>query len=139
MNAFQRGDTIIFTMTPSGLPNVALGVKTTSGDLDCLRFDVTNNLHGGATAKIPGKSDFKGTVTASLDLDAQPWAAPFNVIPGVSAVFFMGISTSKSFQVPIIIGKVHWETSVEKEVTWSFDVEMNILAGNLVFPTQGAN
>jgi hypothetical protein len=139
INSFSRGDFAVFNHTIAGGGGVVvLGIKGQSGDIEQLLFDVTNNKHGGGTARIAGKQDIKATLHASLDLDEQPWAAPFNLATGISGVGLFGINPTKGFSIPFIVGKVHWEQAVDKEISWSIDVSYNVIAGVFTYPTQTA-
>lgn len=133
-NNFQSGHLIKFLVTPVGLAQTELGIKSHNLDHEVLLHDVTNTKHGGGTARIGGKEDCRGTVTAALDNDEQPWDGARVIFPGAIGLMFFGIGTGIYVQIPYIVGKLHWESAIDAAVTWSFEVSMNVLAGSLVLP-----
>lgn len=131
---FQRGDFVPVTVQTAGLPAVLLNIKGHTLDLTCLLFDVTSTGSGGVTARISGKLDAAGTVNADFDADAPPYVNPPAIMPGLRGICVFGVSPVRGIQVPTICEKLHFESSVESEVKYSFDVKMNSLAGLFVFP-----
>lgn len=139
MNNFQRGDMLPVRFQPQGGAAVTLNIRGWSGDDEVLRFDVTNTGHGGETARISGKHDWRGTVNADFDLDAPPYgngAGQPQIRAGTRGVILKYVSTAldKAIQIPVIVAKVHYESAVENQLKYSFDVELNILAGDFVYP-----
>lgn len=88
----------------------------------------------GATARIGGKDDASGTVSAALDVDEMPHSAGFDIKPGNTGVMRFGISSTQAVQIPFIVTKLHYEASMESATVFSFDVQMNILAGSVDYP-----
>lgn len=131
---YQRGDFVGVVFAATGLAPYTLGIKSHSLDLTCLLFDVTSTLSGGITARISGKLDAKGTVNADFDADAPPYGNPPAIIPGVRGICLFGVSAVRAVQVPVVVEKLHFESSVEAEVKYSFDCSMDSLAGQFVFP-----
>ena len=92
------------------------------------------------SARIAGKEDFNGTVNYSLDLDAPPYATTTNIRNGVSGIMDLYVSPTKVLRLPLIIGKVHYESAVTTEVKGSCEVAMNCLqAGVVTSYTMGAD
>jgi hypothetical protein len=138
-NNFQRGDLLPVVFIPAGGAQNVLNVRGWSGDHEVLRFDVTNTGHGGQTARITGKEDWRGTINADFDLDAAPYgngAGQPNIRAGTAGVIACYVATdlSKAIQIPVIISKVHYESAVESQLKYSFDVEMSVLAGFFIYP-----
>lgn len=119
---------------------MVLNIRGWTGDDECLRFDVTHTGHSGETARITGKRDWRGTVQADFDLDAPPYnnaAGGPNIRSGTRGVirkYVAPVGQAKFIQIPVVIAKVHYETAVESQFKYSFDVEQSILAGDKIFP-----
>jgi hypothetical protein len=139
-NNFQRGDLLPVVFIPDDQANVTLNVRGWSGDDEVLRFDVTNTGHGGQTARIAGKQDWRGTVQADFDLDVPPYntnAGGPRIRAGQGGVIRKYVSQTaqdKYIQIPVLIAKVHYESAVESQLKYSFDVEMSVLFGDFVYP-----
>lgn len=132
-----RGDQLPALWLPQGLGLVTLNIHDDNLDIEALLLDVTNTGSGGLTSRLAGKLDASGTINATFDLNAPPYLAPLFVLPGQSGVYGKGMSpnSAKSIQVPAIIGKVHYQSGVDSELKYSFDVKMNARAGFLVYPS----
>lgn len=135
---FQRGDLLPIYYQPLNGGNSRLNITGYSFDEECLRHDVTHTGHNGRTARLRGKGDHKGTITVNFDLDAPPYDNPPNIRAGESGRIGFAVDASNPstnpVYVPVIIAKVHYETAVEGYLKYSFDVEENVLAGNLNYP-----
>lgn len=123
-----------------GQGQVAL-LNVTGHNLDDLiaLIDVSGTRHAGLTARLAAKADAAGTVNAEFDADNPPYLNPPNIRKGVSGIllaYYSALSLGRPFQVPVIIEKVHYETSVAAESKWSFDWRMNAIAGVFVYPSQ---
>ncbi len=133
-NNFQSGHACPVQFAPSGGALTTLNVKGWSLDEDGLLFDVTHTGTGGRTARIAGKADHKGTVNADYDADLPPYLDPPRIRFGTKGVILMFVSPNKPIQVPVIVAKVHYESAIESEVKYSFDVEESVLSGVIVYP-----
>ncbi len=71
---------------------------------------------------------------ADFDLDAPPYLLP-QIRFGVQGIIHHFISVTKFIQIPVVIAKVHYESAVENQLKYSFDVAMSVLAGSMVYPT----
>ncbi len=130
---YQRGDFCPVTVQPAGAVPITLNIKGYTLDFECLIFDVTSTGSGGVRARINGLLDVKGTINADVDLDLLPFGVP-QIVPGVKGICLFFLSPVKAIQIPTIISKVHYESNVESEVKYSFDVQVNSLAGFIVYP-----
>ena len=110
-----------------------LNIKSYTLDTSSLQIDVSNTGHGGDRARLSGIRDTAGTVTASLDLDQPIYGTPL-LIAGVIGFCVFYVSPTKFFQVPCNIERVHYQSSTEKEVEYSFDVKHNAIVGLMVYP-----
>lgn len=112
-----------------------LSIRSSTGDLESIVHDVTGTRHRGNTARIGGKIDYSTTLTAAFDLDQPPWALPPLLVPNSNGILFLGLaaggSGSAGVSCGVIISKLHFEQAVDKEIIYSFDAKMNILAGPL--------
>ncbi len=135
-NAFQRGDFLPITFQATGGTATRVDIKNHTIDISSMTYDVTHTGHNGIRARIAGLEDAKGTISASFDLDLPPYGTTPFIRHGVSGLclFYVDISLVKHFQIPVIIPKTHYESGVESEMKYSFDVEMNRLAGLPAFP-----
>lgn len=121
---------------PTGQASVTLNITGWNGDHDGLLFEVTHTGHGGHCARISGRDDWKGTVQADFDLDAPPYLSTTpNIRFGTTGIIRKFVSTTKFIQVPVVIAKVHYESAVQSQLKYSFDVAMSVLAGTMVYPT----
>lgn len=125
---------------PEGKPEHTLNIRGWNGDRDCLLFDVTNTGHEGETARIAGKKDWQGTVQADFDLDDPPYGLAGgqpNIDAGVRGVirkYVSPVAQGKFISIGVIIAKVHYESAVESQLKYSFDVKQNKLAGPFTYP-----
>lgn len=94
---------------------------------------MTSTGAGGLTARLAGKRDISGTVQADYDLDIPPYG-PVGIFDGLSGICAFNLNPLKAVQAPVIVEKVHYESAVESEVKYSFDVKANSRAGFLVYP-----
>ncbi len=135
-NNFQRGDLCGIQFIVAGANPYTLNVTSHNLDLSVLLFDITHTgLNGAGTARLAGKPDASGTVNADYDADASPFLNTPNIRPGAAGTiaFFVagptGAPSAQSIQVPVIVEKVHFESSVQSQVKYSFEVKQNVLAG----------
>lgn len=134
--AFQRGDQLPVSFQALGQGNVAvLAITGYTLDVSVLLFDVTNTSTGGNTARLAGKRDASGTINYDFDANSPTYLTPPNLVEGVSGVMLFFVKPNNPIQVPIIIEKMHLESSVTSELKGSCDVKMNALAGQFVYPT----
>lgn len=131
---FQPGHLCPVRFKPDGGNDATLNVKSHNLDLTALLHDVTGTRHAGVRARIGGPADAQGTVQADFDLDEAPYHDPPSIRPTVRGLMFFHISPTKAIQVPVIVERLHFESAVESQVKYSFDVKMNALAGALVYP-----
>jgi len=130
---FQRGDYVPVGWNPQGGAGVVLNIKSHSLDISVLLFDTTNTGSGGFRSRLAGVGDAAGTVNADYDLDLSPYRAAL-ITAGISGIANFYLSPTNFIQVPTIIEKVHYESAVESEVKYSFDVKGNSRAGLFVYP-----
>lgn len=134
MDNYSPGSQCPVKFQPFGGVQTTLNVKGWNFDEESVLADVSNTSHQGRTARIACKADHKGSVSASLDLDQLPFAAPVSIRAGTRGVLLFYLSPLKPVQVPVVVSKLHHEMALEKEVSYSFDVQENVLAGNIVYP-----
>ena len=140
MDNFQSGANCPVRFQVTGQGGVST-LNVTSHNLDEMMTlaDVSNTSHGGRSARLATKGDHKGTVNADFDADYPPYLNPPFIRAGVSGImlfFYSALSLGRPIQVPVIIGRVHYEMAgVGSQTKWSFDVEENILAGLFVMPS----
>lgn len=133
---YQRGDLIDF-IVQINQESTELSIKNHTLDIESITHDVTGTQHGGATARIGGKVDARGTVNAAFDLDNPIYNRPPDINVNSTGVALFGVGEDGTgIQVPFIVKRVHYEASVETEVRYSFDIELNVLAGELVYGTK---
>jgi len=138
-NNFQPGFKCPVQFQPTGGGLTTLSIKSHNIEETVTLIDVTGTAQNGRTARIAGKADHKGTVNAEYDADLPPFLAPPSIRAGTTGICLFFVSPNKSIQVPVIVEKLHHESSVEGEVKWSMDVSENVLAGVVVYPaTAGA-
>lgn len=134
MNNFQNGALVPVSFLPyDGSATTVLQIKSHNLDLEALMLDVSHSGTGGVRARIAGLQDARATILASLDLDLLPWAAVPKIIPGLWGLIGIHVAERSlgwnPITVPVIVQKIHFESAVESEVKYSFDVQMNALAG----------
>lgn len=113
---------------------LTLNIKKHSLDVEDLLYDVTHTATGGIRARLAGPLDASGNVLASLDLDLPIYAPPFSIVAGQRGVALFYLSTTRAVQVPCSVAKLHFESAIESETLYNFDVKMNALAGFFVYP-----
>ena len=134
LNNFVSGHRCPAQFQLSGGVLTTLQIKGQSLDEDGLIFDVTHTGSGGRTARIAGKADHKGTINADFDLDVPPYLNPPGIRFGSTGIILFFFSPSRPIQIPVIVSKVHYESAIESEVKYSFDVQENVLVGVIVYP-----
>lgn len=132
-NNYQRGDLIDLVFQAANGVATELSIKSHNFDLEAMAHDVSGTAHGGRSARIAGKGDFRATVLAAYDLDVPPYLDPPSVRPGVSGVIYLGLSQTHGISIGVIITKLHGESAVDSAVMYSFDVLENVLAGPLIY------
>lgn len=155
MMNFQRGDLCPVKYLPLTIPpgtpwpppppNLAqatlLNITGYSFDDSILLFDVTNTgLNGAGTARIAGKGDLAMTVNADYDADASPWLPIPNIVKGSLGIIlvYVGAYSAQSIrfiQFPVVVEKLHGDSTTTQQVKYSFDVKENVLAGLRVYPS----
>ena len=139
MDNYQRGDLLPALWTPLGSSTpVNVNVKGWSFDDSLQLHDVTGTRHNGrGTARIAGKGDAGGNFTLHVDADQAPHGATLNLHKGSSGILAMCVNAAKQefIQQPMIVEKVHYESSVESDEVFNLDWKENILAGVKVYPT----
>lgn len=146
INNYQDGAQVVFEISTIGAPqNAVLNVRSSNLDFTSITHLVMGTIHKGLAARIGGALDFQSTITAVFDLDTPPWLAPPLVLPNARGLLLYGLQAipigaagAIGIQLPFIIPKVHYEQAVDKEIIYSFDIQMNILAGNLAYGVQAA-
>ncbi len=133
-NNFISGHRCPCSFAPIGQGATVLNIKGQNLDEDGLIFDVSHTGTGGRTARIAGKADHKGTVNADLDADQPPWLSPPNIRFGTKGIILMFFSPNRPIQIPVIVAKAHFESAIESEVKYSFDVQEDVLSGVIVYP-----
>lgn len=133
LDGSNKRDTIVFQLQSLGNAVVTLSIKSHNLDISSITHDVTGTRMNGLTARIGGKVDAQGNVTACLDLDLLPWAAPLTITPNMIGVAIFGVSPTGGIQLPFIVSKVHYEAAVESAVSYNFDLQLNILAGSFAY------
>ncbi len=111
-----------------------LQVTGSSWDEEVARILVTHSGTGGLAARIAGVLDGKGTVSAFYDSDLPPYLPAPGIVAGINGVYLFYITPVKFFQIPVIVPHVHYETQVLGATQYSFDAELNALAGSYVRP-----
>lgn len=134
LNNFQPGHFGSALWQPTGGALVTVQIKEHTVDISVLLHDVTHGGTGGVRARIAGPLDAAGTVNADLDLDAPPYG-PVALFPGVRGVTGLVYVPAKGpLQIPCRVEKVHYALSMEKEISYSFDVKIDALSGIAVYP-----
>lgn len=133
MNNFQPGHFAPVAWQATGLAAVTLQIKDHNVEMSVLLHDVTHTGTAGVRGRIAGPRDASGSVNASLDLDLPPYGAAsiFEGLPGICA---FGFSPLKLLQIPVRIEKVRYQSAVESEVKYGFDVKMSAFSGFIVYP-----
>lgn len=139
MNNYQDGAQTIIQFASPGGAVTTLSVRSSSEDLESILHDVTGTSHKGLTARIGGKLDLSSSLTAAFDLDVAPWILPPLIVPNANGILFFGLSANGvGISCGVIVGKLHFEQAVDKEIIYGFDVKMNILAAPLVYGAKAA-
>lgn len=131
---FQPGHKLPVAFQPTGGGLSTLNVKGWNFEEDGALFDVSNTGHNGRTARIAGKADTKGSVNADFDADVPPYLPPPSIRFGTTGIIQWFVTPTKAVQLPVIVGKLHFEASIESEEKYSFDVSENVLVGVPVYP-----
>lgn len=111
-----------------------LNIKEHSLELSVLLHDVTGVKSQGVRARIAGPTDVSGRVVLDLDMDEAPITAAVGVQPGTRGVALWGLDATRGIQVPLIVEKLHFSGSTDKEMMWDSDMKCNSLAGSIVYP-----
>lgn len=133
-NRFLTGEKVSLAWQPTGGAGTVLSIKSMSLDEECVIADVSHTQTASRTARIAGKGDTKGSITASFDLDLKPYTAPRSIRAGQGGIVLMGFDPAFPIQMPCIVTKVHYESKIESEVQYSFDYAENVLAGVIIYP-----
>jgi len=98
------------------------------------KLDVTHTGTLGIQALLAGILRGDGNVKANFDNAQVPSTSPPFIRAGAGGLidFYLGASTP--FTVPCLITKVNYQSTVEGKVEYDFDVSLNSLAGNYVYP-----
>jgi len=134
MQNYQAGINLPVAFQPTNGSNTVLNIRGWSGDHEIAIFDVTHTGSGGHTARITGKDDWRGSVNAVFDLDQPAYSTPPSIRPGVKGIIQKYVATNKVIQIPVVITKVHYESAVENELRYNFDVAMDSITGVMVYP-----
>jgi|SRR5579859_7436702 len=133
---FVSGHANPFAFQVLGQTNVAtLNIKSSSWDEEINMILVTHSGSGGIAARLANVLDGHGTIACDLDLLAPPYMNPPLIIPGISGLALYYIAPTRSIQIPVMVGKVHYEGQVQGQSMWTFDIAMNSLAGQYIRPT----
>lgn len=135
-NNFQSGHLLPVKFDPLGAGESTWNVKGWSAEFSSLLIDVTHTGSGGVRARIAGPKDFRGSLNLSFDLDQPTYGGNYLLKDGVSGLLSFAVSDDldKFIQVPCILEKVRYESSVENELRVTADAAMNSLAGTLAYP-----
>lgn len=136
-NAYQRGDKLPVRWTPTGGTAVVMSITGWGGSiLESLTLDVTSTSHGGGRARIGGVEDSKGNITAFVDLDVNPWSN-YGIRNGFLGVLQPYVITTQAaaFTIPIIIAKVNYKSAIQEALSFNFDWELSVIAGNFQYPS----
>lgn len=133
-NRFITGEKVKLTWQPVGGQATVLNIKTLSLDEDGVVADVSHTGTNSRTARICGKGDHKGTVNADYDLDQKPYNPPISIRFGSAGVILMGFDPNFPIQIPCRVLKTHYESAIENEVKYSFDIAEDVFSGVLVYP-----
>jgi hypothetical protein len=131
---FQPGALTPVQFQPVGGQLVTLNV--TGQTLEFVRqlFDVTHTGHQGrGTARIAGKGDCSGNLTMDYDADRSP--VSLNLLDGISGLLLFFVTPTRPIQVPAIVEKTNYRSTVSSQVSFNVDVKQNILVGNVVYGT----
>lgn len=138
LSAPQRGDSCPAFWQATGYALAPpLNIHDDTLDIEALMIEVTNTGSGGVTSRLGGKLDASATVNSEFDLNAQPYLAPFYLLPGLSGIYGKTVAPlgPRVIQVPTIISKTHYQSAIDTDVKQSFDVKCNARAGYIIFPT----
>jgi hypothetical protein len=131
---FMSGQANPFSYIVPGQNQITLNITGWTWDEEINTLIVTHSGSGGVAARIPNVLDGKGTVNADFDLLNPVYATPPILVAGQSGIAQYYVSPSRAWQVPNIIKKLHFESTVMGKVSYSFDCEMNSLQGAYVRP-----
>lgn len=150
LNNFSRGDLTAVKFQPTSAngqnPKVLRSINVTAHTVDreVLLFEVTHTGNQGqGTGRIAGKSDSSGTISLDFDQDDPPYLTGNNIagqqgvsfLEGQSGILQDFFSLTQATQIPMILGKCHYEMAIGSQVKCTFDWKENINAGVKVYPT----
>lgn len=118
----------------TGAQAAFLEIRGHNLDVSVMLFDVSNTGNVGGRSRMAGLLDAAGTINTFLDLDQPLYAQGVNVQPGVRGLAEFGVSLTRQIQIPSIIEKLHFATTVDQALEASFDAKMDARSGVLVFP-----